>query len=72
MDWGEREIAIEIHCGAGQILTKNGSNAHIGIFGFMRGQITHQTNGDFQHGIVISWVISKSPRGSTSSFSGGP
>ena len=71
VDWKEKEIAIEIHCDAGQILTKNGSKAQIGICGFMRKQITEQTkNDDFQKGIAISWVINKSPRVATSSFAG--
>ena len=43
MGWEEKEIAIEIHFGAGQILTKNGSKAKIGICGFMGKQITEQT-----------------------------
>ena len=41
--WGEKEIAIEIHCDAGQILTRTGSRAQIGIFGFSRKQIAEQT-----------------------------
>ena len=31
VDWGEYEIASEIHCDAGQILTKKGNRAQIGI-----------------------------------------
>ena len=34
MEWGEEEIALEIHCDAGQILTKAGNRAQIGICGF--------------------------------------
>ena len=54
---GGNEIAIAIHCDAGQILTKNGSKAQIGICGFTRKQITEQTkNDDFRKGVAISWV----------------
>ena len=31
MDWAEEEIEIEAHCDAGQILTKTGSRAQLGI-----------------------------------------
>ena len=34
MEWKEKEIAIEIHCDDGQILTKTGGRAQIGICGF--------------------------------------
>ena len=61
-------VAIEIHCGAGKILTKAGSRAQIGICGFLRKRITGETkNTAYQHGIAVSWVINKSPRDSTSS-----
>ena len=40
---GENEIAIEIHCDAGKILTKTGSRAQIGICVFLRKQITERT-----------------------------
>ena len=46
MDWEENEITIEVHCDAGQILTKNGSRAQIGICGFFRKQITEQTKNE--------------------------
>ena len=34
VEWGEKEIAIEIHCDSGEILTKADSRAKIGICGF--------------------------------------
>ena len=36
MGWSGGEISIEIHCDAGQILTKAGNRAQIGICGFLR------------------------------------
>ena len=66
-----KELSIEIHCDSGQILTRTGSKAQIGICGFLRRQIAEQTkNGEFQQGITISWVSNKSPRVATSSFAG--
>ena len=38
-DWGENEIAIEIHCDAGGILTKSGRRAQIGICGFRENRL---------------------------------
>ena len=53
MGWEGSEIAMEIHCDAGQILTKNGSKEQLGICGFMRKQITEQTrNDDLQKGAI--------------------
>ena len=40
MDWAEEDIEIEVHCDDGQILTKAGSRAQIGICGFIRNKIT--------------------------------
>ena len=34
VNWEEKESAIEIHCDAGQILTRTGSRAQIAICGF--------------------------------------
>ena len=31
MDWDAKDIAIEIHCDAGRILTQSGSRAPVGI-----------------------------------------
>ena len=42
MDWAEEDLEIEAHCDAGQILTKTGSRAQIGICGFIRTKITEQ------------------------------
>ena len=71
VDWGENEIAIEIHCDAGQILTKSGSRAKIGICGLLRKQITEQTkSAQYRQGNAVPWVSNKSPRSSTSSFAG--
>ena len=68
---GAKEIPIEIHCDAGQILTRAGSKEQIGICGFLRKQIAEQTkNDEFQQGITISCVSNKSPRVATSSFAG--
>ena len=36
MEWNEEEIAIEIHCDAGGILTKAGNRAQIEICVFLR------------------------------------
>ena len=55
MDWAEEDLEIEAHCDAGQILTKAGSRAQIGIFGFTRNKITEQSkNQKFHTGIAIS------------------
>ena len=49
VDWGGKEVAIEIHCDEGQILTKTGTRAQIGICVFSRKQITNQSkNEEFQ------------------------
>ena len=54
VDWCEKEIAIEIHCDAGKILTKAGSWARIGICGFLRKQITEKTkNVEYRQGISV-------------------
>ena len=71
VDWGGNGIAIEIHCGAGQILTEAGSRAQIGICAFSRRQITWRTkNVEFRQVIDVSWVINESPRVEASSFAG--
>ena len=71
MDWGGVEIAIEIQCDAGHILTKTGRRAQIGICGFSRKQITDDTkNVEFQQGNAVSWAVNKSPMASTSSYDG--
>ena len=68
---GEKETAIEIHCDAGKILDKAGSRAQIGVCGFLRRRITeHTKNAEYQQGVDVPWVSSKSPRVSTSSFAG--
>ena len=36
VDWYGGEIAIEVHWGAGEIITKNGSKAKIGVCGLIR------------------------------------
>ena len=65
------EIAIEIRCDAGQILTKTGSRSQIGIRGFLRKQITEQSeNEEFQQWVAVSCVSGKSPRVATSSSAG--
>ena len=46
IDWGEKEIAIEIHGDAGQILTRAGNRAQIGICGFTRKQNFKKTDAD--------------------------
>ena len=43
VNWKGGQIAIEIHCDAGQILTKTESRAKIGICGFSRKQNSEQT-----------------------------
>ena len=71
MDWGEEEIAIEIHCDAGQILTKAGNRAQIGLFGFMRKRkLNFSDENEFHQGVAISWDSSKSPMVTTSKESG--
>ena len=71
-DWGENEIAIEIHCDAGEILTEAGSRAKIRNCGFLRKQLADETNNvEYRRGIAVSWVSNESPRVSTSSYSGG-
>ena len=71
VDWAEEDLEIEVHCDAGQILTKTGSRAQIGICGFIRTKITEQNkNQPFRKGISISWPSSKSPRVATSSYAG--
>ena len=67
---GEREIAIGIHCDAGRILTKTGSRAQIGICVFRENKLRNRQNGEFHHGIAISWASNKSHRVATSSFAG--
>ena len=58
--WGENEISIEIHCDAGEILTKTGIRAQIGIFGFLRKQITDRPkNVEFRQWVAVSWVSRK-------------
>ena len=72
VDCGENEIATEIHGDAGEILTKAGSRAKIGAFGFLRRQKTEQTkNVEYKQGVDVSWVGNKSPRVPTSSYAGG-
>ena len=71
MDWAEEDLEIEVHCDAGQILTKTGSRDQIGIFGFIRAKITEQDkNQQFHKGIAISRPSSKSPRAATPSYAG--
>ena len=71
MDWGEEEIAIEIHCDAGQISTKAGNRAQIGICGFMRKQkLNPLEQNEFHQGVAISWASNKIPRVATSKESG--
>ena len=72
MEWAEEDIEIEVHCDAGQILTKTGSRAQIGICGFIRAEITEQNKiKPFRGGISISWPSSESPRVATPSYAGG-
>ena len=71
IDWDGGDLEIEAHCDDGQILTKTGSRAQIGICGFIRAKITEQNkNQQFHKGIAISWSSSKSPRVATSSYAG--
>ena len=71
MDWAEGDIEIEAHCDAGQILTKTGSRAQLGICGFIRSKIKETNkNENFHTGIAISWPSSEGPRVSTSSYDG--
>ena len=71
MDWGENEIAIEIHCAAGRILAKAGSRAQIGICVFWKTDYgTNEKWGECHQGIAVSWVSNESPSVATSSFSG--
>ena len=73
MEWNEEaEISLEIHCDAGQILTKAGNRDQIGICGFLRNQKGNVSDGkEFQPGVSVSWVGSKSPRVTTTKESGG-
>ena len=67
MDWNGGEIPIETHCDAGQILTKAGGRAQIGICGFMRSQkLNFSEVGEFHQWVAISWVSNKSPMVTTS------
>ena len=69
--WAEEDIEIEVHCDAGQILTKTGSRAQIGICGFIRNKIKWGTKTrTYIPVIAISWPSSKSPRVATSSYAG--
>ena len=71
MDWGEKEIAIEIHCDAGRILTRAGNRAQIGICGFATKQNFKKTDvAEFHQGVEISWAGNKSPRVTTSEEAG--
>ena len=70
VNWEEEDIEIEIHCDAGQILTKTGSRAQLGICGFIRNKINGEQNENFHTGIAISRPSSKIPRVSTSSYAG--
>ena len=71
MDWAEEDIEIEVHFDAGQILTKAGSRAQLGICGFIRSKITETDKNENLHtGIAISWSSSKGPRAATSSYAG--
>ena len=71
MGWGEKEIAIEIHRDAGQILTKAGNRAPIGICRFMRKRKLDLFEvGGFRQGVEISWVSKKSPMVTTSKEAG--
>ena len=71
MEWGGEEIAIEIHCDAGQIWAKAGNRAQIGIFGCMRKQkLTCFEVDEFHQSVAISWVSNKSPRVTTSKEAG--
>ena len=68
----EKEIAVGIHCDAGQILTRAGNRAQIGICGFVRKQNFKKTDvEEFHQGVAISWVINKIPRVITSEEAGG-
>ena len=42
VNWAEGDIEIEIHCDAGQILTKTGSRAQLGVCGFIRSKINEK------------------------------
>ena len=64
MDWGEEEIAIEIRCDAGQILTKAGNRDQIGICGFMRKRkLNFLEENEFRRGVAISWVTTSKESG---------
>ena len=72
VDRSENEIAIAIHCDSGEILTKTGSGAQIGISGCSGKQITEKTkNVERRQGIAVSWVGNESPMVSASSYAGG-
>ena len=70
-DWDESEIAIEIHCDAGEILTKAGIRGQIGICGFLRMQITENEESSVPTGYSDIMGGGKSATVSTSSFAGG-
>ena len=70
--WSGGGVAIEIHCGAGEIMTRSGSRAQIGIGGFFEKANRGETkNDEYQQGIAVSWVSSRSPRAPKSSYAGG-
>ena len=58
-DWGEREIAIGIHCDAGEILTKTGSRSQIGICFFAETDYRTNKMKNFRNWVSVSWVINK-------------
>ena len=67
VDWGGKETAIEIHCDSGQISTKAGNRAPIGICGFMRKQkLNFPEVCEFHQGVAISRVSNKRPMVTTS------
>ena len=71
MERSEREVAIEINCGAGRISTKVGDRAEIGICGFTRHRESDCFGLDEARRVVaISWVGNRMPRDTTSKEAG--
>ena len=69
MGLGASEIAIEVHYGAGDILTKRGVEAQIGISGcLIERDKRRNKNKNRLGGIPIEWSSAESPMVETSIF----
>ena len=68
VDRDGNEMAIEIHFDAGRILTKSGSRAQIGIFGFLRMQITVKAKNLARRRVIATSRLVESPMVSTSMY----